>query len=68
MGDAAIDDPIEHVAFEFSITNQERDATLKNKPPLKLPIFYGLVIEDLETFFFEFYVLCWSYDYITNVH
>lgn len=56
MGDVMDDDP-EHATFEFPITNQERATVLKNIPPSALPVFYGLMIEDLDTFMFEFDVL-----------
>ena len=36
---------------------------MKNIPLLSLPSFQGMIEEDLETFLFEFDVLCRSYDY-----
>lgn len=54
MVDAVLDDPPENVTFEFPIVNQERETTLKNIPPSALNFFYGLVIEDLNTFFCYF--------------
>lgn len=68
MADVVMDGPLEHVTFEFPLTNQERATALKNIPPSTLPIFYGLVIKDLDTFLFDFDVLCRSYDYTTNAH
>lgn len=58
--------PNKLVTFEFPIANQEHEATLKNIHPLALPNFYGLITKDLDTFIFEFVVLCWIYDYTTN--
>lgn len=67
MGDV-VDDPLEHVTFEFPITNQERATEPKNIPPSALPVFYGLVTEYPNTFMFEFDVLCRSYDYTFDAH
>ena len=39
---------------------------MKNIPHLALLIFYGMSSDDPKTFLFEFYVLCISYDYITD--
>lgn len=36
---------------------------MKTKNPLVLPIFYGLCIEYLDTFLFEFKVVCRTCDY-----
>lgn len=41
---------------------------LKNIPPSALPVFYGLMSEDLNTFLFEFDVLCRRYDYTSDAH
>lgn len=41
---------------------------MNNTPPSALLVFYGLVIEDPDTFLFNFDVLCRSYDYTTNAH
>ena len=35
-------------------------------PPSSLPSFHGLTNEDLDTFLFEFEILCLGYDYCTN--
>lgn len=68
MVDVIVDDPPEHVTFEFPITNQERDTVLKNIPPSTLLVFYGLVTQDPNTFLFKFIILCRSYEYTTDVH
>jgi hypothetical protein len=39
---------------------------MKNIPHSTLPNFHGLSKEDLDTFLFEFDVLCRSYDYVTD--
>ena len=41
---------------------------MKNIPSAAMPKFYGLIIEDLENFLFEFDILCWSYDYTIDSH
>lgn len=49
--------------FGFLILNEDTIVTMKMISPSILPNFYGLRSEDLETFLFEFEVLCTSYDY-----
>ena len=39
---------------------------MKNIPLSSLPNFQGMVVEDPDTFLFEFDVLCKSYDYNTD--
>jgi len=39
---------------------------MKNISPSILPNFHGVRHEDLETFLFEFEVLCRSYDYLLD--
>lgn len=51
MVDAVMDDPPEHVNFEFLISNRERETILKNIHPLAFSIFYGFVTKDLDTLF-----------------
>ena len=36
---------------------------MKNIPPSSLPTFYGKSNEDLDTFLFDFYILCRIYNY-----
>lgn len=54
--------------FPFLIPDQQGNQNLKNIPSATLPKFYGLIIEDPETFLFEFEILCQSYDYTNNAH
>ena len=54
--------------FPFPIPPQQGNQNLKNIPSAALPKFYGLIIEDLETFLFEFDILCQSYDYTIDAH
>ena len=42
--------------------------TMKNIPPSSLPTFYGKSNEDLDTFLFEFDILCTSYNYLQDAH
>ena len=41
---------------------------MKNLPIATLPKFYGLAIEDPDTFLFEFDILCHSFDYNIDAH
>jgi hypothetical protein len=59
---------IEVVTFDFPIRNTDGVTQMKNIPHSTLPNFHGLVTEDLDTFLFEFDVLCRSYDYIYDAH
>jgi len=52
--------------FEFPIGDIKGEAPMKNIPLSSLPSFQGMTMEDLNTFLFEFDVLCRSYDYISN--
>ena len=54
--------------FPFPIPPQQGNQNLKNIPTVSLPKFYGLIIEDPETFLFEFNTLYRSYDYTIDVH
>ena len=54
--------------FSFPLPSLVINANLKNIPPNTLPKFYGLAIEDLDTFLFEFDILCHSFDCNTNSH
>lgn len=49
--------PPPEVTFKFPIPSQIANAYFKNKFPTTLPHFYGLIIEDPNTFLFEFDVL-----------
>lgn len=54
----------EQSIFEFPIVGPDTQVQMKNLSPLILPHFYGKVYEDLDSFLFEFYILCRSYDYL----
>ena len=54
--------------FLFPLLSLINNANLKNIPATTLPKFYGLAIEDLDTFLFEFDILCHSFDYNTDAH
>lgn len=55
-------------SFPFPITHQNKVDNLLNIPALVHPKFYGLVIEDPDTLFFEFDILYKSYDYTIDAH
>ena len=55
-----------NMTFEFPIRYPYEEAPMKNIPHSTLPNFYGLPSEDLDTFLFEFDVLCCSYEYIID--
>lgn len=68
MVDEDVYNHVEPITFKFPITDQECVATLKNIPTSALPNVYGLIIEDLDIFLFEFDVLCQSNDYTIDSH
>jgi hypothetical protein len=41
---------------------------MKNIPLSAVPTFYGKRSEDLDTFLFEFDILCRSYNYLQDAH
>jgi len=49
--------------FELPIGDVRGKAPMKNIPLSSLPSFQGMTVEDLDTFLFEFHVLCRTYDY-----
>ena len=51
-------------SIEFPIGDIEGDAPMKPIPLTTLSNFHGISSEDLDTFLFEFNVVCWGYDYI----
>ena len=53
----------ERIEGSFPIWETNGDTKMKNISPSALPHFHGLTTEDLDTFMFEFVVLCWTYDY-----
>jgi hypothetical protein len=56
----------EPTTFGFPIKETDEETKMKNIPHSTLPNFHGLSKEDLDTFLFEFDVLCRSYDYVTD--
>jgi hypothetical protein len=52
--------------FGFPIKGSNEETKMKNIPHSTLPNFHGLSKEDLDTFLFEFDVLCRSYDYVSD--
>jgi hypothetical protein len=52
--------------FGFPIRGSNEDTKMKNIPHSSLPNFHGLSKEYLDTFLFEFDILCRSYDYVLD--
>jgi len=52
--------------FKLPIGDIRGKAPMKNIPLSSLPSFQRMTMEDLDTFLFEFDVLCRSYDYISD--
>lgn len=52
--------------FKFLIRGLNEETKEKNIPNSSLLNFHGLSKEDLDTFLFEFDVLCKSYDYVLD--
>ena len=50
----------------FPIQDMDISVHMKNIPPSFLPNFHGMRIEDLETFLFEFEILCRPYGYLSH--
>jgi len=55
----------ESTTFKFLIKEADEETKMKKIPHSSLPNFHGISKEDLDTFLFEFDVLCRSYDYAT---
>ena len=53
----------ERIEGTFPIRETNGDSKMKNISPSDLPHFHGLTTEDLDTFLFEFVVICRTYDY-----
>ena len=53
-------------SIDFPIGDIRGDAPMNLIPLTTLPNFHGLSSEDPDTFIFEFYIVCWGYDYITD--
>ena len=56
----------ERIEGAFPIRETNGDTKMKNISPSALPHFQGLTSEDLDTFLFEFVVICRTYDYTTD--
>ena len=54
--------------FKFHIMDTLRKDWMNNISYSALPNFYGMIIADLDTFLFEFDMLCRIYDYIFNAY
>ena len=52
--------------FGFPILDTTPNVNMKNIPLWELPTFYGKNSEDLDTFLFEFDILCRSYNYVQD--
>ena len=50
----------------FPIREADGDTKMKNISPSTLPHFHGLTSEDLDTFMFEFAIVCRTYDYTSD--
>ena len=53
----------ERIEGAFPIRETNGDMKMKNISPSALPHFHGLTTEDPDTFLFDFFVLCQTYDY-----
>jgi hypothetical protein len=56
----------EEEIFDFPIPESNEDSKMKNINPPALPHFHGLVYEYLDTFLFDFVVICRTYYYTTD--
>ena len=54
--------------FPFPLPSLVTNANLKKIPPTTLPKFYALATEDLDTFLFEFDIICRSFNYNIDAH
>ena len=53
----------ERIESAFPIRETNGDTKMKNISPSALPHFHGLTTKDPDTFLFEFFVVCRTYDY-----
>ena len=60
------DDNNEEDPLGFPIQYIDISVDMKNIPPYFLPNYHGIRSNDLETFLFEFEMLCISYGYLLN--
>lgn len=58
------DDNNEEYPLGFPIQDTNVNIHMKNIPPSFIPDFHGMTSEDLETFHFQFEILCRSYGYL----
>ena len=58
------DDDKEEDPLGFPIQDTDINVHMKKIPPSFIPKFHGLRSEDLETFLFEFEIVCRSYGYL----
>ena len=54
------------VTYGFPILDETRNVVMKNISPSVLPHFHGMSTEDLDSFLFEFDILCRSYNYVND--
>ena len=50
----------------FPIREADGETKMKNISPSALPHFHGITFEDPDTFIFEFFVVCRTYDYTSD--
>lgn len=60
----------EESTFKFPIQEPQEDEEIKMKniPPSVLPNFYGMALEDPNSFLFEFDIVCRTYGYTNDAH
>lgn len=62
----------EESTFKFTIHEQEdnpdEEIKMKNIPPSVLPNFYGMALEDPDSFLFEFDIVSRTYGYTEDAH
>ena len=56
----------ERIEGTFPIRETNGDTKMKNISPSALPHFHDLNIEDTDTLFFEFAIICRTYDYVED--
>lgn len=66
MADEEGNEKTETETFGFPILDITRNVTVKNISLSSLPHFHGMSYEDLDSFLFEFDILCRSYIYTDN--
>jgi hypothetical protein len=61
-----VDEEDQEEVFEFPIWETNGETKMKNINHSTLPHFHGLISEDIDTFLFEFVVVCKTYDYTSD--